>query len=310
MSARLLDGKAIAATIEAEVAQGVRQLQERAGVVPRLSVILVGDNPASQVYVRSKARAAGKAGIRSEIIRMPESASTAEVLARLEALNDDPDVDGILVQLPLPRGVAEEQIMGRVHSDKDVDALTPASMGRLVLGTQRWAPCTPAGVMEILQRSGIPIKGKRVTIVGRSNLVGKPLALLMLRAHATLTLCHTRTVDLESETRRAEILVAAAGRMALIGRRHIAPGATVIDVGINRVSDRGEAERLFAGDPKRLEEVERKGSTLVGDVHPAEARECAGALTPVPGGVGPLTVAMLLRNTLEAARLRRGAVRR
>lgn len=308
MSARLLDGKAIGAAIEAEVAEGVREMKRRLGVAPRLSVLLAGTFAPSRLYVRNKSRAAGRAGIRSEVIEMPDGVRTDDVLGRVEALNADPDVDGILVQLPLPKGVEEARVIERLDPARDVDGLTPHNMGRLVLGMQRWAPCTPAGVMEILRRSGIPVEGKRVVIVGRSNIVGKPLALLMLRAHATVTLCHTRTADLESETRRADILVAAAGRAALLGARHIAPGATVIDVGINRVDSPEEARRLFGDDPERRREMERRGSTLVGDVHPLEAREKAGALTPVPGGVGPLTVAMLLRNTLEAARLRRSAV--
>jgi len=309
LSARLLDGKEIGAAIEAEVAAGVRDLAARRGVTPRLSVLLVGSFAPSQVYVRNKSRAAARTGIRSEVIPMPDSARTQEVLARVEALNADPDVDGILVQLPLPKAVDEAAVVEGLDPAKDVDGLTPRNMGRLLLGTSPWAPCTPAGVMEILRRCAIPIEGRRVVIVGRSNIVGKPLALLMLRANATVTLCHTRTADLEAECQRADILVAAAGRAALIGGRHIAAGATVIDVGINRVTERREAQRLFGDDPVRLREVERKGGTLVGDVHPLEARERAGALTPVPGGVGPLTVAMLLRNTLEAARLRRGAAR-
>jgi methylenetetrahydrofolate dehydrogenase (NADP+)/methenyltetrahydrofolate cyclohydrolase len=305
VSARVLDGKAIAAAIESEVAEGVAALKREAGVTPRLSVLLVGSFAPSKIYVRNKARSAERAGIRSEVLEMPESSRTADVLARVEALNADADVDGILVQLPLPGGVEEMRIIERLSPEKDVDCLTPYNLGRLLLGTQPWSPCTPAGIMEILRRSGIPVEGRRAVIVGRSNIVGKPLAVLMLRANATVVMCHTRTADLEGECRRADILVAAAGRTALIGARHIASGATVIDVGINRVESRAEAERLFGGDPERLREVERKGSTLVGDVHPAEVRERAGAFTPVPGGVGPLTVAMLLRNTLEAARRRR-----
>ena len=310
MSARILDGKAIAAAIESEVASAVQDLEKRLGLTPRLCVVLVGENPASQVYVRNKARAAGRVGIRSEIIRLPETSCTADVRRQVEALDADSDVDGILVQLPLPRDVDEAEVMGRLDADKDVDGLTAVNMGRLLLGTNPWAPCTPAGVMEILRRSDIPVEGKKVTIVGRSNIVGKPLALLMLRAHATVTLCHTRTANLEEETRRADILVAAAGRTALLGARHISPGTTVIDIGINRVTSRQEAENFFAGNPRRLEQFERNGSALVGDVHPAEAQECAGAITPVPGGVGPLTVAMLLRNTVDAARRRRTAARR
>lgn len=310
MSARILDGKAIAAAIESEVARGVQDLEKRLGLTPRLCVVLVGDNPASQIYVRNKARAAGRVEIRSEVIRLPETSSTADVRSQVEALNADADVDGILVQLPLPRAVDEAEVMGRLDTDKDVDGLTAANMGRLLLGRNSWAPCTPAGVMEILRRSDIPVEGKKVTIVGRSNIVGKPLALLMLRAHATVTLCHTRTANLEEETRRADILVAAAGRPALLRARHISPGTTVIDVGINRVTSRQEAENYFAGIPRCLEQFDRNGSALVGDVHPAEAQECAGAITPVPGGVGPLTVVMLLRNTVEAAGRRRTAARR
>ncbi len=310
MSARILDGKAIAGAIESEVGKGVQDLEKRLGLTPRLCVILVGENPASEVYVRNKARAAGRVGIRSEVIRMPETSSTADVSSQVETLNADADVDGILVQLPLPRDVDEAEVMGRLDADKDVDGLTAPNMGRLLLGTNPWAPCTPAGVMEILRRSDIPVEGKNVTIVGRSNIVGKPLALLLLRAHATVTLCHTRTANLEEETRRADILVAAAGRPALLGARHISPGTTVIDVGINRVTSRQEAENYFAGNPRRLEQFDRNGSALVGDVHPAEAQECAEAITPVPGGIGPLTVVMLLHNTVEAAGRRRTTARR
>jgi methylenetetrahydrofolate dehydrogenase (NADP+)/methenyltetrahydrofolate cyclohydrolase len=307
VSARILDGKAIGAAIEAEVAEGVRELERRAGARPRLSVVLVGSFAPSQIYVRNKARSAEKAGIRSEVLALPDGASTAEVLSRVEALNADPDVDGILVQLPLPKQVEEAGVIERIDPAKDVDGITPRNLGRLVLGIHRWASCTPAGIMEILRRSDIAVEGKRVVIVGRSNIVGKPLALLMLRANATVTWCHTRTADLAAETRRAEILVAAAGKPGLLGAPHISPGATVIDVGTNRLESRAEAERLFGAGSERLRRFERQGSILVGDVHPLEGRRQAGALTPVPGGVGPLTIAMLLRNTLEAARLRREA---
>jgi methylenetetrahydrofolate dehydrogenase (NADP+)/methenyltetrahydrofolate cyclohydrolase len=307
MSARILEGKAIGAAIEAEVAEGVRELERRSGARPRLSVILVGSFAPSQIYVRNKARSAGKAGLRSEVLSLPDSASTAQVIARVDALNADPDVDGILVQLPLPKQVEEARVIERIDPAKDVDGITPRNLGRLVLGTHEWASCTPAGIMEILRRSGIPVEGKRVVIVGRSNIVGKPLALLMLRANATVTWCHTRTADLPAETRRAEILVAAAGKAGLLGASHIAPGATVIDVGTNRIEARAEAERLVGAGSERMKTFERQGSILVGDVHPLEGARQAGALTPVPGGVGPLTIAMLLRNTLEAARLRRGA---
>lgn len=301
MTARMLDGKSVAAALRAEVAADVKTLWDEVGVVPGLTVLLVGEPLASQVYVRNKARAAEKAGIRSRVQRMPASSTTAEVLAAVEALNGDPDVHGVLVQLPLPDEVDAGCVLDAIDPRKDVDGFHPDNVGRLAQGRPTFVPCTPAGILELLRRSGIPLEGRRAVVVGRSNIVGKPLATLLLAANATVTVCHSRTADLPAITREADLLVAAVGRKTMITEEHVRPGAVVIDVGIHRVESEAEVRDLFGSDPTRLETVRTKGSTLVGDVHP-RVREVAGWLTPVPGGVGPLTVAMLLRNTVQAAR--------
>jgi methylenetetrahydrofolate dehydrogenase (NADP+)/methenyltetrahydrofolate cyclohydrolase len=302
VTARVLDGRGVAQAIRTEVAAGVAALGGRA---PSLAVLLVGEEAASAVYVRNKAKAAEGAGIRSQVSRLAGTTTTADLLAAVARLNADPDTDGILVQLPLPPQVDAVQVLEAIDPHKDVDGFHPLNVGRLQQGRPGFVPCTPAGILELLRRSGIPLPGAAAVVLGRSGIVGRPMAALLLNAHATVTVCHTRTRDLALVTRQAEILIAAAGKKALVTEEHVRPGAVVIDVGIHRVESEAEAIDLFGADSDRIEEVRRKGSTLTGDVHPRRAREVAGWLTPVPGGVGPLTIAMLLRNTLDAARAHR-----
>lgn len=299
-SARVLDGKGTAAAIRAEVAEGCARLAA-SGVVPGLAVVLVGDDPASAVYVRNKEKAAQGAGMRSRTVRLPAGATEAEILSVVEDLNRDPEVHGLLVQLPLPEGVDPRRVVLAIDPGKDVDGLHPENAGRLLLGLPGPAPCTPSGVIELLKRNGIPLAGRRAVVIGRSDIVGKPMGLLLLREHCTVTLCHSRTRDLSSVAAEAEILVAAIGRPGFVTGEFVRAGAVVVDVGVNRIEDRALASRLFGADSERLGEIETKGSTLVGDVHPLEVGARAGWLTPVPGGVGPLTIAMLLANTLRAA---------
>jgi len=300
----ILDGTKIAADIRAEVAAEVKSLSA-AGLTPGLAVVLVGHNPASEIYVRGKVKACEEVGIYSEKITPSENATTAELLALVEDLNRRDEIDGILVQLPLPPQVDSKKILMAVDPAKDVDGFHPVNVG--FLSTQRpgLVPCTPAGVMEILRRSNIQVAGQEAVVVGRSDIVGKPVAMLLTNANATVTICHSKTRDLPAVCRRADILVAAIGRAGMITRDFVRPGATVIDVGMNKVTDPKEFASLFAGNQKREESFRTKGSTLVGDVHP-EVAEIAGAITPVPGGVGPLTIAMLMFNTVKAAKLRRG----
>jgi methylenetetrahydrofolate dehydrogenase (NADP+)/methenyltetrahydrofolate cyclohydrolase len=304
MPAKILDGTKIANDIRREVAAEVASLAV-AGIRPGLAVVLVGHNPASEIYVRGKVKACQEVGLYSEQHTPPETATTADLLALIERLNRRDDIDGILVQLPLPAQVDAKKILMAVDPAKDVDGFHPVNVG--FLSTQRpgLVPCTPAGVIEILNRSNIPIAGQEAVVVGRSDIVGKPAAMLLLNLNATVTVCHSKTRDLPAVCRRADILVAAIGRAGMITRDFVKPGATVIDVGMNKVTDPGEFARLFAGNAKREETFRAKGSTLVGDVHP-EVTETAGAITPVPGGVGPLTIAMLMFNTVKAARMRRG----
>jgi methylenetetrahydrofolate dehydrogenase (NADP+)/methenyltetrahydrofolate cyclohydrolase len=306
MPARILDGVKIAAEIRAEVAAEVRNLASD-GLRPGLAVVLVGHNPASEVYVRGKVKSSEEVGLYSERYTPPESASTEELLALIGDLNRRDEIDGILVQLPLPPQVDAKKVLLAVDPAKDVDGFHPMNVG--FLSTQRpgLVPCTPAGVMEILKRSQIPVAGQEAVVVGRSDIVGKPVAMLLLNANATVTVCHSKTHDLTAVCRRADILVAAIGRAGMITRDFVKPGATVIDVGINQVTDPSEFARFFAGNAKREASFQAKGSTLVGDVHP-EVADVAGALTPVPGGVGPLTIAMLMANTVKAAKMRRGRV--
>jgi methylenetetrahydrofolate dehydrogenase (NADP+)/methenyltetrahydrofolate cyclohydrolase len=299
---RILDGKHTARQIRAEVAEGCAALLQQHGIVPGLTVVLVGENPASKIYVRNKEKASRKAGMNSRVESMNATASEEEVLRTVERLNADPSVHGILVQLPLPDGIDEHRVIEAIDPVKDVDGFHPENAGRLLTGLPGFVPCTPAGIIELLKRHEIPMKGRHAVVIGRSNIVGKPMAVLLLREHCTVTVCHSRTVDLASVASAADILIAAVGRPGMVTADFIKPGAAVVDVGIHRVEDEESCRRLFGEDEARLTAVRDKGATLVGDVHPLEAREKAGWLTPVPGGVGPLTIAMLLKNTLDAAR--------
>jgi len=276
------------------------------GMRPGLAVVLLGHNPASEVYVRGKVKSCEELGVYSEKITPPVESTTAQLCEIVEELNRRDEIDGILVQLPLPDHVDAKRVLLTVDPTKDVDGFHPVNVGYLSTQRPGLVPCTPAGVMEILKRSGIPVAGRDAVVVGRSDIVGKPAAMLLLNANATVTVCHSKTHDLPAVCRRADILVAAIGRAGMITRDFIKPGAAVLDVGINRVTDRAEFDRFFADNKKREESFAAKGSTLVGDVHPHVA-EIAGAFTPVPGGVGPLTIAMLMSNTVKAARMRRGA---
>jgi len=301
---RILDGAAIAAAIKQEVAEDVKRLAAQ-GTRPGLAAVLVGHVPASEIYVRSKVKTCAELGLFSEMIEPSATVTTEEMLALVADLNAREDIDGILIQLPLPAHVDAKLLLDSVMPEKDVDGFHPVNAGRLQAGRPALAPCTPAGVVQILKRSGIAISGQHAVVVGRSDIVGKPAAMLLLHENATVTICHSKTRDLGAVTRQADILVAAIGRAGFITPEMVKPGATVIDVGINRITDLAEFERFFAGDGRRAEIFSKRGSTIVGDVHP-KAFEIAGAYTPVPGGVGPLTIAMLMANTVRAARLRRG----
>ena len=304
MSATTLDGLKIRDEIQAELAGEITALKAR-GITPGLAAVLVGENPASQIYVRSKVKACESLGLYSEKIERPATMTTDELLALVDSLNRRDEIDGILVQLPLPSQIDTRRILEAVNPAKDVDGFHPTNVGRLVAGRPNLVPCTPAGIMEMLRRYQIPISGARAVVVGRSDIVGKPMALLLLHQHATVTICHSRTRDLPAVAREADILVAAMGRPAFVTGDFIRPGATVIDVGMNRLASADEVRRAFHDTAQPLRKLESKGSVLVGDVQPEDAREQAGAYTPVPGGVGPLTIAMLMSNTVRAARLRR-----
>jgi methylenetetrahydrofolate dehydrogenase (NADP+) / methenyltetrahydrofolate cyclohydrolase len=301
---KILDGNALAKEIREEVAQEVAALVDGGEQPPGLAAVLVGDNPASRVYVRSKARDCEKVGIVSRTLERPAESTMPEILALIDQLNADPAVDGILVQLPLPEALDENVILSRVVPEKDVDGFHPVNVGRLWTDQPGFAPATPSGIVEMLRRSDTPLTGSHAVIVGRSTIVGKPMGALLLRENCTVTFCHSRTEDLPAICRQADILIAAIGRRAFFGPEFIREGATVVDVGINRVTDPAVVEQLFPGDEKRREQVADKGSTLVGDVDFFRVAPKAGAITPVPGGVGPLTRAMLLINTLTAARNR------
>jgi methylenetetrahydrofolate dehydrogenase (NADP+)/methenyltetrahydrofolate cyclohydrolase len=295
-----LEAADLAARIKAEV-----KAEIEGGLRATLAAVRVGDDPASAVYVRNKIRACEEVGIRSELHALPESTTTEQLLELVTSLNTRDDVDGILVQLPLPAQIDETAIIEAMSPLKDVDGFHPVNAGRLALGRPVLVPCTPAGIIELLDDRGVEIRGTNACVVGRSQIVGRPMAQLLLQRDATVTICHSRTRDLAAVTRTADLLVVAIGRTGFIGRDHIKPGAIVIDVGMNKVSDVDEVRRLFGDEAeKRLEVVAKRGSTLVGDVHPAEAAAVASMLTPVPGGVGLLTVAMLMKNTLKAAKLR------
>ena len=306
MTARVLDGAAIAQAIRGEVAPSVAAFTARAGRPPGLGIVLVGDDPASDIYVRGKLKSAGEAGLRADLQRLSASARLEDLLALVEQLNHSDAHDGILVQSPLPAAMgpdAERRVFDAVRPDKDVDGLHPVNVGRLVQNRATLAACTPSGIIELLERSKVPIAGARAVVIGRSDIVGKPMALLLLHRNATVTVCHSRTADLAAVARDADILVSAIGRPGFVTRDFVKPGAAVVDVGTTQVTDRAIVERLFPAGSKRREAFERRGAIVVGDVHP-EVAEIAGALSPVPGGVGPLTIAMLLKNTVVAAQSR------
>ncbi|HEV2914058.1 MAG TPA: bifunctional 5,10-methylenetetrahydrofolate dehydrogenase/5,10-methenyltetrahydrofolate cyclohydrolase [Pyrinomonadaceae bacterium] len=305
--AAVLDGAVLAEEIKRDAADVIAHLRREHNVRPGLAVVRVGEDPASAIYVRNKVQTSEQLGLLSEHHALPAETTTEELLELVARLNAREEIDGILVQLPLPRGVDETRVLEAIDPAKDVDGFHPVNVGRLAMGQPVIAPCTPAGIIEMLVRNRIAISGAQACVVGRSQIVGRPVAQLLLQRDATVTICHSRTRDLASVTRRADILVAAIGRPAFIRAEHIKPGATVIDVGINKVSDEAQARDFFGADAaKRLEVIARRGYTIVGDVHPAEAQRVAGHLTPVPGGVGLLTVAMLMQNTVTAARQRRG----
>jgi methylenetetrahydrofolate dehydrogenase (NADP+)/methenyltetrahydrofolate cyclohydrolase len=307
MPARRLDGSIVASVILAELAPEVAAFTETAGRPPALSIVLVGDDPGSQVYVRNKERAGQEAGLRVVVHRLPATATRSEVLDLVHRLNADAEVDGILVQSPLPAAMgrhATTEVFDAIDPGKDVDGFHPHNVGLLVQGRAALAPCTPSGVIELLTRDGVVIAGRHAVVIGRSEIVGKPMALLLLQHHATVTICHSRTADLPAVTRQADILVSAIGRPGFVTPAMVKPGAAVVDVGTTPVTDRATVVSLFGEGSTRVAAFDRKGSTVLGDVHPAVA-EVAGALSPVPGGVGPLTIVMLLRNTLAAARARR-----
>ncbi len=301
---RVLDGTAIAAAIKHDVAEDVAKLAT-AGIRPGLAAVLVGNVAASEIYVRSKVKTCEALGIASDLITPPDTVTTEEMLALVAQLNKRDDIDGILLQLPLPKQVNAKALLEAVSPDKDVDGFHPVNVGRLQTGQPALAPCTPSGIVEMLRRSGIAMSGQNAVVIGRSDIVGKPMAILLLQQNATVTVCHSKTRDLGDFTRKADILVAAIGRAGFVTPEMVKPGSTVIDVGMNRITTREEFDRYFAGDARREKTFLEKGSTLIGDVHP-KAFEVAGAYTPVPGGVGPLTIAMLMANTVRAAKLRRG----
>jgi len=303
MAAIRLDGAATGAAIRQEVAAQVALFGDRA---PGLAVILAGDDPASGVYVRSKIRACHELGIYSEQILLPASVTTAELLRQVEALNAREDIDGILVQLPLPPAVDAAAVLLAVSPEKDVDGFHPVNLGRLVSQRPGPRPCTPAGIIQLLKRNQIPVAGREAVVVGRSDIVGKPLALLLLHEHATVTICHSRTRNLAEVCQRGELLFAAIGKPAMLDERHIRRGAVVVDVGVNALTEAAAVEKYFPGNAQRREEFERRGRTLIGDVDPRAACAVSSAFTPVPGGVGPLTIAMLMANTVAAAAARRG----
>ena len=308
MSGRILDGAAVAGDIRRELSARAEEFTRRAGRQPGLSIVLVGDKPDSQIYVNSKLKSAGDEGMRATLSHLPASATLDEIVSLVDTLNAEPATDGILVQAPLPDRLgtaAMQRVFDAIDPSKDVDGVTPANVGRLVQNRADLIACTPAGIMELLRRSAIDVAGKHAVVIGRSDIVGKPISLLLLHRHATVTMCHSRSQDLPSIAATADILVAALGRPGFVRRNFVRPGATVIDVGINLVTDAQVAGRIFHEGHPRRGLFERKGSVLVGDVHP-EVAEIAGAVTPVPGGVGPLTIAMLMANTIKAAERRAG----
>jgi methylenetetrahydrofolate dehydrogenase (NADP+)/methenyltetrahydrofolate cyclohydrolase len=306
MPARLIDGTAIGAAIRAEALPAVQAFTARAARPPGLGIVLVGENPASEVYVRNKVRAGTEAGLWVDLQRLPATASLDQLLQLVAGLNLSDRHDGILVQSPLPEAMgkhAAQRIFDAIDPDKDVDGFHPVNVGKLVQGRAHLKPCTPSGVIEVLDRAGVTIAGAHAVVIGRSEIVGKPMAMLLLQRDATVTICHSKTADLAKVAAGADILVAAIGRPAFVTRDFVKPGATVIDVGTTPLTDRARVEQMFGAGSPRLETFAKRGSVVVGDVHPSAA-EVAGALTPVPGGVGPLTIAMLLKNTVTAANAR------
>ena len=301
----ILDGSRFAAEIRDEVAAEVAVLGA-AGIVPRLDAVLVGEDTASQVYIASKARTLAKLGMISETHHLPDTTSQSELEELIDRLNHDPDVDGILVQLPLPREIDPFAILCRLDPGKDVDGFHPENVGLLQQGRPALQPCTPAGIMEMLRRADVAVEGRRAVVVGRSNIVGKPMAMMLLHANATVTVCHSRTRELASVTRQADVLIAAAGVRSLIGPDHVAEGAVVVDVGMHRVTDLATVEALYPDNPKKMAAFEKRGAVLAGDVDFTAVASKASRITPVPGGVGPLTIAMLMANTVKAATTRRG----
>ena len=305
MSARILDGNKIRDEILKDLKKEIEELKQ-AGIVPGLAAVLVGDNPASQIYVRSKVKTCESLGLFSEKIEPPATSTTEELLALVDRLNRRDEIDGILIQLPLPPQVDSKKVLEAVDPAKDVDGFHPVNIGYLVSGRPGLVPCTPAGVIEIIRRSGVEMKGARAVVVGRSDIVGKPTAMLLMHNHATITICHSRTRDLPGVAREGDILVAAMGRAAYVTGDFIKPGAVVIDVGQNVLKTEEEVRRVFHDPAQALQKLAAKGQVLVGDCQPEDAMEKAGAYTPVPGGVGPLTITMLMANTVQAARARRG----
>jgi methylenetetrahydrofolate dehydrogenase (NADP+) / methenyltetrahydrofolate cyclohydrolase len=305
MTASFINGTKIAEDIKVEVAAEVRDLKAR-GIHPGLAVVLVGEDAASSAYVNMKAKTCEQLGIHSRKLTIPSTVTTEQLLAEVQKLNDDNSIDGILVQLPLPKQVKKHAILEAVDPRKDVDGFHSANVGSLVLGHETLVACTPFGVMELLRRSSVKLEGANAVVLGRSDDVGKPQALLLMHANATVTICHSKSRNLGEVTRQADIVVAAIGKAALVTRDWVKPGAVVIDVGTNKVSDPAEVKRLFGNDEGRLKDFEKRGYIWVGDVDERSVKEVAAMLTPVPGGVGPMTIAMLMKNTLKAARMRRG----
>lgn len=299
-----LSGKTTAEAIKAEVSREVEQLKKER-IIPGLATVLVGSDPASEMYVGSKVKTCTELGMHSQLVKLPAETTREEVLETIGRLNDDNNIDGILVQLPLPEAINEAAVLEEIRPDKDVDGFHPVNIGKLMKGETALAPCTPMGIMEMLAREGVEIKGAEAVVVGRSNIVGKPMALLLLHQHATVTICHSRSRNLAEICRRADILVVAVGRPALVTKEYIKPGAVVVDVGTNRISSLEEVVKLFGPKSPRIESIHKRGSTVVGDVHPVDPYGIAAAVTPVPGGVGPLTIAHLMKNTLTACKLRR-----
>jgi methylenetetrahydrofolate dehydrogenase (NADP+) / methenyltetrahydrofolate cyclohydrolase len=304
MTAAFIDGTKIAEDIKAEVAAEVRDLKA-SGIHPGLAVVLVGDDAASSAYVNMKAKTCEQLGIYSRKLTIPSAITTEQLLAEIRKLNEDPAIDGILVQLPLPKQVHKHTILEAVDPRKDVDGFHSANVGSLVLGHETLVACTPSGVMELLRRSNVKLEGVNAVVLGRSDDVGKPQALLLMHANATVTICHSKTRNLGEVTRQADVIVAAIGKTALVTRDWVKPGAVVIDVGTNKVSDPAEVKRLFGNDEARLRDFEKRGYVWAGDVDERAVKEVASMITPVPGGVGPMTIAMLMKNTIRAARMRR-----